>query len=448
MAPDPRQRVRRRSLLTWLFALVVPSLAAAQTGTITGKVTDESGGAPLEASRVILTGTTRIETTNREGGYTFREVQPGTYQVRVLRVGYRPATDSVTVADGATATADFAMAAAPVQLDEIVTTATGEQRKLEVGNVVTTIDASKVAETAPITEFSNLLSGRAAGVQVLKSSGTTGEGTRIRIRGSNSISLSNEPLYYLDGVRLESAASSTTLNVGGFSDQSSNQGPSRINDIDPDDIESIEIVKGPAAATLYGIQASNGVVRITTKHGTAGPPRWNLFSELGSVSDNNQYPVNYYGRVDSGYSKIQGTKPQTIGYPLDDSPAGLAAWIVEKFRTWSDCDGDVERRFTKDQLLDNIMLYWLTATAHSAGRLYYEAAQTSGFVPDQKVEVPIGFAAFPKEIIRSPRHWAEQRYDIRQWTEMPRGGHFAAFEEGDLLVGDVREFFRPLRVPA
>jgi TonB-linked SusC/RagA family outer membrane protein len=299
MAPDPRQRVRRRSLLTWLFALVVPSLAAAQTGTITGKVTDEVGGAPLEASRVILTGTTRIETTNREGGYTFREVQPGTYQVRVLRVGYRPATDSVTVAAGAADTADFAMAAAPVQLDEIVTTATGEQRKLEVGNVVTTIDAGKVAETAPITEFSNLLSGRAAGVQVLKSSGTTGEGTRIRIRGSNSISLSNEPLYYLDGVRLESAASSTTLNVGGFSDQSSNQGPSRINDIDPDDIESIEIVKGPAAATLYGIQASNGVVRITTKHGTAGPPRWNLFSELGSVSDNNQYPVNYYGRVDS-----------------------------------------------------------------------------------------------------------------------------------------------------
>ena len=87
---------------------------------------------------------------------------------------------------------------------------------------------------------------------------------------------------------------------------------------------------------------------------------------------------DYYGRVDSGYSKIQGTKPQTIGYALDDSPAGLAGWIVEKFRTWSDCDGDVERRFTKDQLLDNIMLYWLTATAHSAGRLYYEAEQTAG----------------------------------------------------------------------
>ncbi len=155
---------------------------------------------------------------------------------------------------------------------------------------------------------------------------------------------------------------------------------------------------------------------------------------------------DYYARVDSGYSKIQGTKPQTIGYALDDSPAGLAAWIVEKFRTWSDCDGDVERRFTKDQLLDNIMLYWLTGTAHSAGRLYYESEQTGGFVPGQRVEVPIGVAAFPKEIIRSPRHWAEPLYDIHQWTEMPRGGHFAAFEEGGLLVEDVRSFFRPLRI--
>ena len=299
MAPDPRahvrpHRVRHWTALAWLGLLVLPSVAAAQTGTVTGKVTDAAGGAPLEAARVVLSGTSRIETTDREGRFSFRAVSPGTYPLRVLRVGYRPATDTVTVADGGTATADITMEAAPVQLDEIVTTATGEQRKLEVGNVVATIDAAKVAETAPITEFSNLLSGRAAGVQVLKSSGTTGTGTRIRIRGSNSISLSNEPLYYLDGVRLESASSSTTLNVGGFSDQSSNAGPSRINDIDPDDIESIEIVKGPAAATLYGIQASNGVVRITTKHGTAGPPRWNLFSELGAVSDNNDYPLNYY----------------------------------------------------------------------------------------------------------------------------------------------------------
>jgi pimeloyl-ACP methyl ester carboxylesterase len=152
-----------------------------------------------------------------------------------------------------------------------------------------------------------------------------------------------------------------------------------------------------------------------------------------------------YQRIDSGYAKIQSTKPQTIGYALDDSPAGLAAWIVEKFRTWSDCEGDVETRFTKDQLLDNVMLYWLTRTAHSAARLYYEAEHSNGYVPDTRVEVPTGFAVFPKEIIQSPRHWAERRFNVVHWSDMPRGGHFAAFEEGGLLVDDIRTFFRPLR---
>ena len=128
----------------------------------------------------------------------------------------------------------------------------------------------------------------------------------------------------------------------------------------------------------------------------APPPADLDFEHLRDDEQTALASFDYYARVDSGYSKIQGTKPQTIGYPLDDSPAGLAAWIVEKFRTWSDCDGDVERRFTKDQLLDNIMLYWLTATAHSAGRLYYEAEQTSGFVPDQRVEVPVGCRRVPQ----------------------------------------------------
>ena len=119
-------------------------------------------------------------------------------------------------------------------------------------------------------------------------------------------------------------------------------------------------------------------------------------------------PTSTTDASSSGYSKIQGTKPQTIGYALDDSPAGLAGWIVEKFRAWTDCDGDVERRFTKDQLLDNVMLYWLTGTAHSAGRLYYEAEQPGASRPTRRVEVPgRGRGDFPKEIIRPPRRWAE-----------------------------------------
>jgi TonB-linked SusC/RagA family outer membrane protein len=289
-----RQALLGAGLLLGAFA-VAPATAAAQQGAIGGVVTDESTGDPLEAARVILTGPNRIETTNRDGRFLFRGVAEGNYQVRVLRLGYKPATATAAVAPGETVDLQVVMTAAPVQLDEIVSTATGEQRKLEVANAVSTIDVARVVEESPIAEFGNLLSGRAAGVQVQKSGGTTGTGTRIRIRGSNSVSLSNEPLYYIDGIRMESGATSSTLDIGGFG-QGVGAAPSRINDLNPEDIESIEIVKGPAAATLYGIQASNGVVRITTKRGRAGRARWNLYTELGAVTDHNTYPINFNGR--------------------------------------------------------------------------------------------------------------------------------------------------------
>jgi epoxide hydrolase len=202
---------------------------------------------------------------------------------------------------------------------------------------------------------------------------------------------------------------------------------------------------GSMISTQLGLVDPGHVAGVHLNMIVAGPPPDVDFEHLTPAEQEALASFDTYQRVDSGYSKIQSTKPQTIGYALEDSPAGLAAWIVEKFRTWSDCDGDVERSFTKDQLLDNIMLYWLTGTAHSAARLYYEAEQSAGFVPDRRVEVPVGVAAFPKEIIRVPRHWAEQLYNVTHWTEMPRGGHFAAFEEGGLLVADVREFFAPLR---
>ena len=289
MMADMRQCILRASLL--LGSLAAARGAHAQQGSIGGVVTDEATGDLLEAARVILVGPNRIEATNREGRYAFRNVPPGNHQVRVLRLGYRPATDSAAVAPGETVALDFALAPAPVQLDEIVTTATGLQSKLEIGNSVSTIEASKVAEEAPITEFGNLLTGRAAGVQVLKSSGATGTGTKIRIRGSNSVSLSNEPLYYVDGVRIDATSDGYAYNIGG-------QSTSRINDLNPDDIENIEIVKGPSAATLYGIQAANGVVLITTKRGAAGRARWNMFVEQGAVEDHNTYRTNYFGRSD------------------------------------------------------------------------------------------------------------------------------------------------------
>jgi pimeloyl-ACP methyl ester carboxylesterase len=149
---------------------------------------------------------------------------------------------------------------------------------------------------------------------------------------------------------------------------------------------------------------------------------------------------------ETGYQQIQGTKPQTLGIALNDSPVGLAAWIVEKFRTWCDCDGNPESIFTKDELLTNIMLYWVTQSAASSARIYYESRHAApGAAAARRVETPTACADFPKEIIWAPRRWLEPRYNITRWTVMPRGGHFAAFEQPALLVEDVRAFFRDLR---
>jgi microsomal epoxide hydrolase len=157
-------------------------------------------------------------------------------------------------------------------------------------------------------------------------------------------------------------------------------------------------------------------------------------------------PADRFAATGRGYQQIQSTKPQTIGYLLDDSPAGLAGWIVEKFREWSDCGGDPERSFTKDQLLTNVMIYWVTRTATSSARLYWEMQQAGrAALPQAPVTVPTGVANFPGELARSERSWAERRYHIVHWTYPERGGHFAAMEVPDLFVADVRAFFRLVR---
>ena len=149
---------------------------------------------------------------------------------------------------------------------------------------------------------------------------------------------------------------------------------------------------------------------------------------------------------EGGYGRIQGTKPQTLAYGLTDSPVGLAAWIVEKFRSWADCDGDVERVFSKDEMLTNIAVYWFTQTIGSSLRLYREGRFAPlRFAPGERVAVPVGVARLPFEIPMPPRRWVERVYDVVRWTELPRGGHFAAFEQPELLVEDIRAFFRPLR---
>ena len=163
--------------------------------------------------------------------------------------------------------------------------------------------------------------------------------------------------------------------------------------------------------------------------------------------------IQKWQQTDGGYALVQGSQTQALALGLNDSPAGLAAWLIEKYRRWSDCDGDVERSFTKDQLLTNVMLYWATQTINSSFLPYHDVASAGAMTWigqkfkewEGSAKVPAAFAMFPKDLSRPPSEWAERFFNVQRWTEMPRGGHFAAMEEPELLAEDIRASFRPLR---
>jgi microsomal epoxide hydrolase len=152
-----------------------------------------------------------------------------------------------------------------------------------------------------------------------------------------------------------------------------------------------------------------------------------------------------FASEESGYQRVQGTKPQSLGFSLNDSPVGLCAWIVEKFKTWSDCGDDPEKSFTRDELLTNVMVYWVTQTITSSMRLYYETFKGGRVGLEKRIETPTGVARFPREVMRFPRSWVERHYNVTRWTELPRGGHFAAMEVPELFVPEVRAFFATVR---
>jgi TonB-linked SusC/RagA family outer membrane protein len=267
----------------------MPRADAAETGrskaqqtTITGRATGGDTNEPLSDARVIVVGMSVFAITNAEGRYTLRGVPVGAQEVRVIRVGYMEQKKPVTVVEGQTVTLDFVLARAVIQLQEVVTTATGDQRRVEIGNAVATIDVSKRVEASPIKNMGDLLTATAPGVQVLPSN-MTGAGSRVRIRGTASLSLSNDPIYIIDGIRMTSTGGQG-IGVGGTV-------ASRVNDINPEEIETIEVVKGPSAATLYGTDAANGVIVISTKKGRAGAAQWSVYGETGLVTDRNDYPT-------------------------------------------------------------------------------------------------------------------------------------------------------------
>jgi TonB-linked SusC/RagA family outer membrane protein len=285
-----------RRLLAGVVALACAAPAWAQgTGTIAGRVVDRQSQRPVASVQVRIVGTTRGAQTDESGAYRIASVPAGVAQIVAQRIGYGPQSRTVTVTEGGTATADFQMAIAATTLDQVVVTATGQsERRRESGAVTASIDSSMLNKAA-ISTFADALSSRAPGVVVQTAAGETGAGSRVRIRGSNSISLSNEPLIILDGVRMDNTPESSAIDVGG-------QLPSRLNDINAEEIESIEVIKGPAAAALYGTAASNGVIQITTKKGRAGRARWDTFGELGSLQSASDYPLNLrsYGKTASG----------------------------------------------------------------------------------------------------------------------------------------------------
>ena len=264
------------------------SVGAQTTGVIRGKVIDGATTRPVDGAQVYVAGTELGTLTNSDGQYQFA-VRAGTVEVRTRRVGYASTTKQVTVTAGQVTDADITLNKAAIALDAVVVTGTGaETEKRKLGNTVATIDAAAL-RNAPVQDVSEMLAAREAGVSVLPSGGLTGEGARIRIRGYASLSQPNEPIVYVDGVRVDRS--------GGFGDYIGTGGggsPSRLDDINPEAIERIEVLKGAAAATLYGTEASAGVIQVFTKTGSRGSPRWDFMSEQGIVADpKNRYEDNW-----------------------------------------------------------------------------------------------------------------------------------------------------------
>lgn len=306
-----------RCLVAFALVLIaVPATASAQDGTITGTVVEEGTQRPLVGAQVTVLGTTLGSLVNEDGRFMITGVPAGTREVRAVLIGYAAQTQTVSVVAGQTANVEFALGASAVALDEIVVTGTvGQQTRRAQSAVVSTVNAEEIAETSPVTSVTDMLQARAPGISITQSSGSSGTAQRIRLRGQASINLSNEPLVYIDGVRADSRTTQL-YGVGG-------QVQSRLNDIDPETIESIEVIKGPAAATLYGADASAGVIQIITKKGAAGAGfTQNVSVEYNQIEADYTPPANWgvcsQAVIDAGYPACQGVP---AGTAISDRPS-------------------------------------------------------------------------------------------------------------------------------
>jgi len=269
---------------------------AAAAGTVFGVVTDSASGEPVPNVMVSVKGTAIRASTSERGQYQLREVPRGPQVIVTRLLGYLPLEKEVTVTDDNRTRADFALRHGLTRLQEVVTTATGRQRRLELGNDITVINADSVVRAMPITSVTDLLETRVPGLLVQRTSGAPGDPARLRLRGASSPLRSNDPIVVMDGIRIHAEQSSArSANLAGLGDTtrlSTNAyaTPSPLDYIDPNSIETIEVIKGPSAATLYGQDAANGVIVITTKRGHAGPARWTASGEHGRTQMAGAYP--------------------------------------------------------------------------------------------------------------------------------------------------------------
>lgn len=279
MVPSPRSN-------RWLWPLAAaaaligsPAAAAAQpTGTVTGTVTDATTGRPLAQAQVSIPSSNQGTLTTEAGRYVILNVPAGEREVRVDLIGYSSVSATIDVSAGGTVTRSFQLSATAISLDELVITATGQQRAREVANAVGQLNAVEQLENAPAVSLMTMLQAQVPSISIQQTTGAVGAASTFNIRGHTSLGLDNTPIVYIDGARIDNS-NSIGAGAGG-------QDYSRLNDLSPENIASIEVVKGPAAATLYGTEASAGVVRITTRRGLSGAPQWNVWMEQGATWEN------------------------------------------------------------------------------------------------------------------------------------------------------------------
>ena len=297
-------RLRTAVWMSFLFAaLAAPVAIEAQTGTIQGQVVDAATSRVLQSAQVSVPGTGVGGLTNASGRFLLVNVPVGEQTVEVMLIGYGMQSQQVMVRAGETAMVEFRMESSALELDEMIVTGTagGSQRRA-IGNVVTSVNADQIIAQSPINSVDQLIGQRTPGLTMLPGTGQVGTGTAPRIRGVASISQGNDPIIYIDGVRMDSDPRRGSGQRGGSN-------VSRLNDIHPSDIESIEIIKGPAAATLYGTEASNGVIQIITKSGRTGAPQFDFTSRVGT-----NWLWDPEGRTDMRWMPAPGLvgRPQTV----------------------------------------------------------------------------------------------------------------------------------------